>query len=216
MVRSWWRHEQRSIAATVATMLHHSAGRKPHPFLVDAATQVGSQFSTTAVDPSAPHVVGSLPLVEEFTVPVYDQVHQDQFAAGEMEFMVEIRIVQEQVIVQAIPEVADSLPHDEQFTGPVYDQVHQELVASSEMTENFAEIPVVHEQVIVGLRPERLVDALGPQGELERAAPPCAVVPSLSLPSLGDDAGHDVTLDSVPAQVRLGSEREGEGAGGRD
>ena len=30
---------------------------------------------------------------------------------------------------------------------------------------------------------------------------------SLSLPSLGDDAGHDVTLDSVPAQVRLGSER---------
>ena len=75
---------KRSIAATVATMLHHSAGRNPHPSLVDAATQVGSQFSTTAVDPSAPRVVGSLPPVEEFTVPVYDQVHQDQFAAGEM------------------------------------------------------------------------------------------------------------------------------------
>ena len=96
MVRSWWRHEQRSIAATVATMSHHSAGRKPHPSLVDAATQVGSQFSTTAVDPSALRVVGSLPPFEEFTVPVYDQVHQDQFAAGEMmEYMVEFPVVQE-------------------------------------------------------------------------------------------------------------------------
>ena len=47
MVRSWWRHEQRSIAATVATMLHHSAGRKPHPTLVDAATQVGSLFGSS-------------------------------------------------------------------------------------------------------------------------------------------------------------------------
>ena len=42
LVRSWWRHEQRSIAATIATMLHHSAGRKPLPSLVDAATQVQS------------------------------------------------------------------------------------------------------------------------------------------------------------------------------
>ena len=261
MVRSWWRHEQRRIAATVATMLHHSAGRKPHPTLVDAATQVGSllapvteyvapapavvcdvpatvietmssapvvecvapatartyvvpsqqltpvfstttvttdlvypQFSSTAVEPYVPCVVGSLPLVEEFSAPVYDQGLQEHIAASEfMENFAEIPVVHEQVIVQDTPQVVDSLPLDEEFTGPVYDQVHQELVASSEMTENFAEIPVVHEQVIVGLRPERLVDAQGPQGGLERAAPPCAVVPSLSLPSLGDDAGHDVT-----------------------
>ena len=43
---------------------------------------------------------GSLPPVEEFTEPVYDQVHQEQFAAGEMtENMVDIPVVQEQVIV---------------------------------------------------------------------------------------------------------------------
>ena len=84
LVRSWWRHQQRSIAATVATMLHHSAGRKPHPTMVDAATQVGPQFSTTAVDPYAPRVVGSLPPVEEFTGPVFDQVHQELVALSEM------------------------------------------------------------------------------------------------------------------------------------
>ena len=37
----------------------------------------------------------------------------------------------------------------EEFTAPVCNQVHQELIAASEMTENFAEIPVVQEQVIV-------------------------------------------------------------------
>ena len=142
MVRSWWRHEQRSIAAAVATMLHHSAGRKPHPTLVDAATQVGSQFSTTAVDPYAPRVVGSLLPLEEFTEPVYDQVHQEQFAAGEM-------------------------------------------------TENMVEIPVVQEQVIVGTRPERLVDARGPQGGLERAACPRSEAPLLSPVVMVQEAAHD-------------------------
>ena len=58
-----------------------------------------------------PCVVGSLPLDEEFTGPVYDQVHQEQFAAGDMtENMVEIPVVHEQVIVQAIPRVVGSLP----------------------------------------------------------------------------------------------------------
>ena len=37
----------------------------------------------------------------------------------------------------------------EEFTAPVCNQVHQELIAASEMTENFAEIPVVQEQVTV-------------------------------------------------------------------
>ena len=52
----------------------------------------------------------------------------------------------------------------EEFTEPVYDQVHHEQIAASEMTENIAEILVVQEQVIIGTRPERLVDAQGPQG----------------------------------------------------
>ena len=104
-------------------------------------------------------------LWEEFTVPVYDQVHQEQFAASEMtENVVDIPVVQEQVIVQAIPEVVVSLPPVEEFTVPVYDQVHQEQFAAGEMTENVVEFPVVHEQEIVASLPERLVDARGPQG----------------------------------------------------
>ena len=50
----------------------------------DMLSLVYPQFSTTAVDPYAPRVVGSLLPLEEFTEPVYDQVHQEQFAAGEM------------------------------------------------------------------------------------------------------------------------------------
>ena len=60
--------------------------------------------------------------LEEFTGPVYDQVHQEQFAPGETtENMVEIPVVQEQVIVQAIPEVVDSLR---------FNQVHHEHIAA--------------------------------------------------------------------------------------
>ena len=79
----------------------------------------------------------------------------------------------------------------EEFTELVYDQVHQEQIAVSEMTENIAEILVVQEQVIVGLRPERLVDAWGPQGELERAACPRSEVLLLSPVVMVQDAAHD-------------------------
>ena len=48
-------------------------------------------------------VVGSLPPSEEFTEPVYNHFHQEQFSAGETtEIIPEIPVVQEQVIVQAI------------------------------------------------------------------------------------------------------------------
>ena len=69
-----------------------------------------TQFSSTAVDPFASHVVDSLPL-EKFTEPVYNQVHQEQIAADKTtENMAEIPVVQEQVIVQEIPEIVDLLP----------------------------------------------------------------------------------------------------------
>ena len=59
------------------------------------------QFSSTAVVPSAPCVVGSLPPVEEFIEPVYDHVHQEHIAASELtEKSAEFPVVQEQVIVQ--------------------------------------------------------------------------------------------------------------------
>ena len=138
----------------------------------------------------ASQVVGSLPHGEVFAAPVFHQVHHVPLAGGDIpENLVEIPVVPEQVIPLR---VVDSLPPEE-LTVPVDSPVHLEQFSAGDTTEKFAEIPVVHEQVIVGLRPERLVDALGPQGGLERAAPPCAVVPSLLVPSLSDDAGHDVT-----------------------
>ena len=185
-----------------------------------------------------PEVVVSLPPVEEFTVSVYGQVHQERFAAGEMtENMVEIHVLQEQVIVQAFPEVVDSLPRDEQFTGPVYDQVHQELVASSEVMEIFAEIPVVHElvivqdipdviaplppaqessvpvygqvhQVFVGLRPERLVDARGPQ-RCGRTVPSVGA-PVLAVQSLRGFDGVDNTAAKFLLQQALKKKKEEE------
>ena len=53
MVRSGWRHDPRSIEATVATMLHHSAGRKHLRTVVNAATQVGD---TRAAGSSMPTI----------------------------------------------------------------------------------------------------------------------------------------------------------------
>ena len=69
-------------------------------------------------------------------------------------------VVQEQVIVQAVPRVVGSLPPVHGFTGPVA-QAHHEQFAAGEITEKSADFPVVHEQVIVGMRPERLVDGWG-------------------------------------------------------
>ena len=58
------------------------------------------------MEASAPQVADSLPPYEEFTAPVYKQVHQEQIVAGETtQNIVEIPVVQEQVIVQEIPHV---------------------------------------------------------------------------------------------------------------
>ena len=60
---------------------------------------------------SASQVVGSLPHGEMFAAPVFDPVHQEQLAGGEIpENLVEIPVVQKQVIVQASPHVVGSLP----------------------------------------------------------------------------------------------------------
>ena len=47
----------------------------------DVADLVNTQFSSTSVEAS--QVVGSILPYEEFSAPVYNQVHQDQMAAGE-------------------------------------------------------------------------------------------------------------------------------------
>ena len=159
-----WRRRQRRLRAfrrfvlwhskmEVAAALHHSSGLR---------TSSTAQFSSPAVEPIALCVVGSLPPAVEFTGPVYDQVHQEQFAEGEMsENMVEIPVVQEQVIVQAIPEVVDSLPPFEEFARPVFNHFHQEqFSAVTAVTEFFPLSDDEGGELSVGLRPAPLWEPL--------------------------------------------------------
>ena len=134
-----WRRRQRLLRAfrryvlwhskmEIAAALHHASGMRA----------------------SAPRVVGSLPPAEEFSLPVFYQVYQEQsVAGGSTENIVESPVVQEQVVVQAIPRVDGSLPPCEVFAAPVFDRVHQEPRAAGEITEKKVEFPVVPEQVIV-------------------------------------------------------------------
>ena len=96
---------------------------KPLPSLVDAATQVQSAIPVVheqVIAQATPEVVGSLPPVDEFTGPVYNPFHQEQFYAGETTMNIaNIPVVQEQVLVQAIPRVVGSLPPVEEFTAYV-------------------------------------------------------------------------------------------------
>ena len=73
---------------------------------------------------------------------------------------VEIPVVQEQAIGQAIV-VVGSLPPSEEFTVPVYNHIYQGLFSAGETTENIAEFPVVPEQVIVQAIP-RVAGTLPP------------------------------------------------------
>ena len=57
-----------------------------------------------------PDVVDSLPPVEEFTDPGYNQVHHEQSVAGEMtQYVLGNFAMQDQVIVQDIPEVVERI-----------------------------------------------------------------------------------------------------------
>ena len=121
-----------------------------------------------SVEGSASQVVGSLPHGEMFAVPVFNQVHQEQLAGGEIpENLVEIPVV-------------------------------QELFPAGEATEKFATIPVVHEQVILGVRPDPLAEPRHwfiPG--LEALCPDDDGAPSLSLPSLADRAAEEVDSSSL-------------------
>ena len=137
------------------------------------------QFSSTALEPVSPQVVGSFS-PSESDAPVYNQVHQEQIVTGEMTLnIVEHPAVQELVTVQGIPQVSvverrqelcsftglmnpqtsttsreaprvvGSLPPFEEFTEPVYNQVHQEQIVAGKVTQNIIENSAVQEQVIV-------------------------------------------------------------------
>ena len=83
------------------------------------------QISTAS--PEAPQVVGSLPPLEEFTEPVYNQVYQEQIVAGEMtQNITENSAVQEQVIVPEIP--------------PVVERIQEQIVATNDVTQQRSQI----------------------------------------------------------------------------
>ena len=164
-LRAFLKHERMAVVMNLAAFQHHSFMKSA---VVDVGVQVGSplaplteyvastsvppvytttavtagdnsvmfslvypQISSTAVESVAPRVVGSLPPVEEFSAPVYDQVHQELVSSSEMTVdIADIPVVHEQVIVQDIPEVFVPLPPAEEFSAPVYDQVHQVLDAA--------------------------------------------------------------------------------------
>ena len=213
------KHERLSVAMNMATVQHHSYMKSA---VVDFCVQVGSplapvteyvapapavalsvpsqqlrpatvatgvnldvtgmvypQFSSTAVDVSASQVVGSLPLGKVFAAPVFNQVHQEQLAGGGSR-------------------VAHTLPPAEEFTEPVCNPVHQEQFPAGETTENIPEIPVVQEQVILGVRPDPLAEP--PHWfipGLEAHCPDDDGAPSLSLPSLADRAAEVVDSSSL-------------------
>ena len=62
----------------------YSAATVPTGVNLDVAGMVYPHFSSTAVEGSASQVVGSLPLGEVFAAPVFNQVHQEQLAGGEI------------------------------------------------------------------------------------------------------------------------------------
>ena len=156
----------------IAAALHHTSGWRT------SSTAAATQSVNFASVPAA--VVGSLPPCEVFSAPVFDQVHQEQLAAGDIpENMVDIPVVHEQVIVQAIPRVVGSLPPVAEFTERVFNAFHQEQFSAGETTENIAKIPVVQEQVLVQAIP-RFVGSPSPVQEftayVARRPPPLVEV----------------------------------------
>ena len=94
------------------------------------------QFSITGVEVSAPQAVGSFPPLEEFDVPVYNQIHREQIVAGEMnQNTFENPAVQEQVIVQEIPTIVERI--QERIVEPIE-------VLPHERAQQFTAEPVMH------------------------------------------------------------------------
>ena len=146
-----------------------------------ATVATGVNLDATVVG-SASQVVGSLPLGEVFSAPVFYQVHQEQLAGGEIpENLVEIPVVPEQVIVQAIPRVVDSLPPADEFTVPVYSPVH---LANDAPQSQTTPLP--------GVRPGVLLDPGPPGDEAVAVGYAAASVPLLGAPLLADSSAEAI------------------------
>ena len=99
------------------------------PSIIEAVTNdvkfditglVNPQISITFVEAYVPQVVGSLPPLQEFVAPVYNQIHQEHIVTGmTTQHRVGNPAVQEQVIVQEIPQI------------PIVEQIPEQIVDST-------------------------------------------------------------------------------------
>ena len=193
------------IAPTLAVSFV-APSQQLRPAYTAAAVATGVNLDT-AVKGSASQVVGSLPHGDVFAAPVFNQVHQEQLAGGEIpENLVEIPVVQKQAIVQASPHVVGSLHPVAEFTSPMYNPVHQEQFSAGDTAEDFVIFPVVQEQVLVGMRPAPPSEVAGPQGAAATVGYVAAAGPLLVPPVLGggdtlDDAHRLVLTGAVVARA---------------
>ena len=149
------------------------------------------QFSSTAVEASTPQVVVSLSPCEEFSAPVYNQVHQEQIVAGEMTpNLVENPAVQEQTIVQENSELQLMERIQEQIVEPIEVPL-QEHVQALGVLEN-----VFHDGQ---RRFDRCVQVLKREKERLRVLKERGVVPSHELQSLRShiQSGKDTLADAA-------------------
>ena len=145
-----------------------------------------------------PEVVDPLPPIEEFPGPVYNLLHQKQFAAGETpETLVEIPVVQEQVVVQAIPEVVDSLPPVQQFTGPGFFHVHHEHIAAVPAVTEFFPLSDDEGDAERGSPPPCLGEPRGPHDRIQQRTVEqlAEVVPMVHILDIPEPQGVDQLVD---------------------
>ena len=180
-LRSFWRHECMAVRLALAAAAHHSSLRvssastqteyvagpapvteyvAPAPAVFDAAP------APVTYHEAFPRVVGSPPPGEVFVAPVFNQVHQEPLAAGEIpENIAKIPVVPEQVLVQAVPRFVGSLPPVDEFTACVARrpsplvEVRPSVRAQRHVVEQLADIaPMV--QILDSPEPQMVVQLL--------------------------------------------------------
>ena len=202
VVRAFWRHEQQAVACgggcRYPSHLRQVQRARPARRLTSCTSRPHLWLSASAPAPAVTYVPShQLPPVHTTTTVTTDD-NLDLISLVYPPFS-------STAVEPFAPRVVGSLPPVEELSAPVYHQVHRELFA-----ENIAEIPVVQEQVIVGTRPERLVDARGPQ-RCDRTVRSTSVrAPVLAVQSLRGFDGVDDTAAKFLLQQALKKEKEEE------
>ena len=195
--QSEWRfataaHHSFLRVSSASTQSEYVAGPAPVSEYVAPAPAVFDAASAPVTYHEAfPRVVGSLPPGEVFAAPVFNQVLQEQFSAGETTANIaNIPVVREQVLVQAIPRFVGSLPPVEGFTAyvarrpPPLVEVQPSVRAQRHVVEQLADIaPMV--QILDSPEPQLVVQLLEVFRLLDTQLPDEQVisVPKVSCPS---------------------------------